>query len=228
MALLKDIIISKINSGNADIDVDQFNNLNPSERSEVEYLICSEIYKKNSKFYRFIPYLQNIDLVRLMSSGHMSEISSENERLELMTYTYIKSPNPDVFEYIVRESKLNSFGLTMLEEILRFYPNYKDLAKYIADKKKSLLNDEKSSSLSDGNDLPENKNSYYKINGGLIVKINNDECMLYVLDLKRKEWRADPELYGEYAYGVVHLEPIKFDDIYPTGDSLDLAKGKVL
>ncbi len=218
--MLKDIILKKLSIGDTNIDMNEFSRLTIEEKQEIESLISKEIYQKNSKFYKFIPYISNINLVYLMSSEHISSISNPDEQLMLITYCYIKNPKPDTFHYIVMKSKESLFGISMLEEILKFNPEDNELRTFVTAQKEKLQN----------NDIKKrnNGNVYYKMNNNLIVKINNNECALYVLDTKRKEWRYDSELYGEYAYGVVHMEPIEFEDIYPIGEPLDLNRGKVL
>lgn len=218
--MLKDIILKKLSIGDTSIDMNEFSHLTIEERQEIENLISREIYLKNSKFYKFIPYTLKMNLVYLMSSEHISSISNPDEQLMLITYCYIKNPKPDTFHYIVMKAKESLFGISMLEEILKFNPEDSELRMFITVQKEKLQN----------NDITKinNENIYYKMNNNLIVKINNEECDLYVLDTKKREWRCDPELYGEYAYGVVHMEPIEFKDIYPMGEPLDLNRGRAL
>lgn len=215
MEVTKNEILKRI-SMNMDISSRDFENLSFEDKKEVEATICNEIYNKNSKYYKYIPYLESIDLPKLMSTGFISGIKNENDRLLLITYIYIKNPKPDTLEYLILKTKDSEYGLSLLEEILKFYPQYEFLKKFLNNQRNNIS----------GKNIA--KEHYYLMDKSIIIKINNDDCTLYVFDTKQKKWRLDPELYGEYAYGVLHLSPIEFNDVYPIGDPLDLSKGKKL
>ena len=165
-----------------------------------------------------------------MSNRFIGQIQDKNDRLMLLTYLYVRNPKPDTLSYIVEKSRNNAFGLSMLKEILKFYPQNREIAQIIEDNSKFIsISDTNIKSNSSETEKSQNSQiTYYKLSNGLIVKIDNEKMTLYILDCNRKEWRRDSELYAEYAYGVLNGEKINFNDTYPIGEELDLSRGKVL
>lgn len=58
---------------------------------------------------------------------------------------------------------------------------------------------------------------YFKLNSGLILKIDADRSVCYRLGTDNM-WHLDPSSLVEFEYGELNGEYIQFEDIYLTGD----------
>lgn len=59
---------------------------------------------------------------------------------------------------------------------------------------------------------------YYKLNSGLIIKVNTDEMLLYILDDKNKVWRENPKLFTEFERECFPKEEIEMEDNFKIGE----------
>ena len=71
----------------------------------------------------------------------------------------------------------------------------------------------------------QSSNKYFRINSGMIIKIDTDNLMCYKFDAQQKGWIPAQHLFVEFEQGNIHGQFIEFDDIYPTFPAVDQNKG---
>ena len=211
------IIKTKIESDNYDFDDNLLLQLSPMEFTEINNMLVIQVNKGNSECYKYIKYLKGLNLVYLMSTKHVKMLTEENWII-LATNVYLVAPKPSLLEYLVQLAKTNSVALEQLKIIAQERPDIVGLWNTI----------EKIE-----NQVPKKENQkadklsfeYYKLDFGVIVKIQPEKYLLYRLDYKTHTWIEDHELFTEMSQGSYHYKPIKIDDIYPYSNDLDQSKG---
>lgn len=71
----------------------------------------------------------------------------------------------------------------------------------------------------------QSKNKYYRINSGMIIKIDTENLMCYKFDTEKRGWIPAQHLFVEFEQGNIHGQFIEFNDQFPTYPAVDQSKG---
>lgn len=183
---------------------------------DIEDAINQRIMAGDSRFYKFIPILTNVDL-DILTHKHWLELNDENW-YELVKYSYHRSHSPSLLDYIVENAHKSQAAFDCLTEIAERYPDIIELPFLIEEIKKTCH-------LSSNLEHVE-KPIYFQLTSGLIVKIDRSHFTAYRLNDKKKEWQLDRRLFTDYEYGNLIGSYIHLDDEYPLGPPFDCKKWK--
>lgn len=213
------IIKSKLTNNDYEFDVNLLAQLTETEFSEINSILIDEVFKGNSNCYKYIKFLKNLDIVKLMSTGHKQSLTDDNWII-LATNVYLASPKPSLLDYIVEMAKISSVALEQLKIISQIRTDIIELPKIIQD-----LENRKTNTTKIEKKINNNTYEYYRLEFGAIVKVQKAKFLLYRLDPNLKVWIEDHEMFMEMARGSYGYEPITLNDSYPYANELDQSKG---